>query len=105
MKKTLILRQPQNNSIKLHTNNQPPSLLNFGDSYEEDLRITICKTILPYFEFFLSIFFLIMLISSYIPKILYLGRRTDLCPLINIGFEALKASTKVASFYSNNVLA
>ena len=30
--------------IKLHTENQPNSLLNYGDSYEEDLKIGIWKT-------------------------------------------------------------
>ena len=54
MKKTLKLGfgiQPQNNSnfvlnitsiwvnIKLHTKNQPPSLLNSGVSYEETLKL------------------------------------------------------------------
>ena len=29
--------------IKLHTENQPPSLFSSGDSYEEDLKIRIWK--------------------------------------------------------------
>ena len=36
-------------NIKLHTKNQPPSFLNSGDSYEEDLKIRILKTTLQYF--------------------------------------------------------
>ena len=59
MKKTLKLgfgRRPHGNSnfvltisssyvnIKLHNENQSPSLLNYGDSYEEDLKICIWKT-------------------------------------------------------------
>ena len=58
MKKTLKLgfgRRPHNfpnffhnissslGRIKLHTENQPPSLFNSGDSYEEDLKISIWK--------------------------------------------------------------
>ena len=58
MKKTLKIGfgiQHQNNSnfvlnitsiwvnIKLHTENHPPSLLNSGGSYEEDLKIRIWK--------------------------------------------------------------
>ena len=31
---------------------QSPSLLNYEDSYEEDLKIRIWKTTLQYFEFF-----------------------------------------------------
>ena len=57
-KKTLKLgfgRRPQVNSnfvlaissyyfnIKLHTKNQPPSLVNSGDNSEEDLKIMIWK--------------------------------------------------------------
>ena len=30
-------------NIKLHTENQPPSLLNSEDGYEEDLKIRIWK--------------------------------------------------------------
>ena len=45
-------RPPQHNfnvtsswvKMKLHTTNQPPSLLNYGDSCEEDLKIKIWKT-------------------------------------------------------------
>ena len=63
MKKTLKLglgRQPQHISdfflnifsslvnIKLHTENQPPNFLNFGDSYEEDIKIRTWKTTLQY---------------------------------------------------------
>ena len=61
MKKTLKLRfgrRPHNfpnlfhnissslGRIKLHTENQPHSLFNSGDSYEEDLKISIWKTTL-----------------------------------------------------------
>ena len=38
---------------KLHAENQPPSLLNSEDRYEEDLKISICKMTLQYFELFL----------------------------------------------------
>ena len=31
--------------IKLHNENHPPSLLNSGDSYEEDLKLRIWKMI------------------------------------------------------------
>ena len=59
--------------IKLHTKNQPPNLLNYGDGYEEDLKIWIWKTILKYFHFFYWIFLLDMLKASCIPKISFLG--------------------------------
>ena len=65
VKKTLKFgfgRRPQHNlylfseyfpskvKIKLHTENQPPSLLNIGDSCEEDLKIWILKTTSIYFQ-------------------------------------------------------
>ena len=67
MKKTLTLwfgRWPQQNleiflnispnlvRIKLHTKNQPPSLLNSGDGYVEDIKIKIWKTNSTKFPFF-----------------------------------------------------
>ena len=88
MKKTLKLgfgRRPYNISncvlnissylanIKLHTEDQPPSQLNSGDSYEEDLKIRIWKTTLQYFVFFLSIFLIVRLKASCMPKISFLG--------------------------------
>ena len=42
--------------IKLHTNNQPPSLLDYGDSYEEDLKIGIWKMTSKYFQIFSQYF-------------------------------------------------
>ena len=36
--------------IRLHTKNQPPSLPNSGNSYEEDLTISNWKTTLQYFK-------------------------------------------------------
>ena len=81
MKKTLKLgfrRWPQKISyifhnifvsyvdIKLHTENQPPILLNSGDSYEEDLKIGIWKTTTKHFKLFLQYFF-------------YLGYRQAAC--------------------------
>ena len=64
--------------IKLHTKNQPPSLLNPGDSYadeedlsaesyEEDLKIRIWNTTSTTYPFFLSIFLLFWSESGYIP--------------------------------------
>ena len=41
--------------IKIHTENQPPSLFSFGDSYEEDFKIRIWKTTSQYFQSFLNI--------------------------------------------------
>ena len=43
--------------IKLHTKNQPPSLLNYRDSYEEDLKIGIWKTASTFSNFFPQYFF------------------------------------------------
>ena len=42
-------------SLKLHTKNQPPSLFNSGDRYEEDLKIMIWKTTSQYFQLFFNI--------------------------------------------------
>ena len=68
MKKTLKLgfgRRPQQHiqiflnifsnldRIKLHTKNQYPSLLNSGDSYEEDRKIRIWKTTSTKFPLYL----------------------------------------------------
>ena len=40
--------------IKLHTKNQSPSLLNFGDCYEENRKIWIWKTTSKKFPIFLN---------------------------------------------------
>ena len=42
--------------IKLYTKNQPPRLLNYGDSYKEDLKIGIWKTTSKYFQFYSQYF-------------------------------------------------
>ena len=55
--------------IKLYTKNQPPSLLNFGYSYEEDLKIRTWKMTSTTFPVFYQYFFLVWLKSSYIPNI------------------------------------
>ena len=60
-------------SSNLHAENQPPSLFNSGDSYEEDLKIRIWKTTLQFFEFFLSLFLLVRLNARSTPKISFLG--------------------------------
>ena len=72
MKKTLNLgfgRRPKHNfnfvlnilsswvKIKLNTENQPPSLLIYGDSYEADFKIGIWKTNSTIFQFFLLQYF------------------------------------------------
>ena len=36
--------------IKLHTENQPPTLFNSGEKYKEDLKIRIWKTTTQYFQ-------------------------------------------------------
>ena len=45
--------------IKLHTKNQPPNLLNYGDGYEEDFTIRMLKMTSTTFPIFSQYFFLI----------------------------------------------